>query len=111
MENNKTIDCEYTDDLVCPYCGAEIGDAWDIGDGKEGDLGKIECDECNKKFTASRHVHFSYSSEKAPCLNGEDEHQWDKVCGAPKEYFEGMFRCTVCGKEKKEGQKGSDGGK
>ena len=89
---------EFTDEIVCPYCGREQGDSWEVNPGKE-DLGIQEC-FCGKKFTASRHTKVNYSSYKNPCLNGEGKHDWRPIIGVPKEYFKDKYRCYFCGKEK-----------
>ena len=62
MDKEK-IEHEYTDEIVCPYCGNEFSDSWELGDGE--DIGELECDECNKKFTAYRNLSKpTYSTEK-----------------------------------------------
>ena len=57
------IDHEYTDNLICPYCGNEDRDSWEQPEGEE--LGLIECGECYKKFYGTRHIEVTYSTEKA----------------------------------------------
>jgi len=37
--------------LNCPYCGKEIGDAWEYGDDDEM---IIECSNCEKEFEFSK---------------------------------------------------------
>ena len=49
------IDHDYTDEVVCPHCGYEFGDSWELGDG-----GELECDECGKEFEFYRHVEVTY---------------------------------------------------
>ena len=96
------MDYTYEDEITCPYCGDKNTDSWEVGsDVNEGDLGEQECDSCEKKFTASRNMSITYDSHKAPCLNGEGEHDWREMCGAPAEYFKDKYRCYVCGKEEK----------
>ena len=41
--NEEEIDHEYTDEIVCPYCGYEFSDSFEISSEEE-DLGLIECD-------------------------------------------------------------------
>jgi transcription elongation factor Elf1 len=60
------IRTDYTRDIVCPHCGHEDRDSWEVGRGEEGDLGEQECGSCEKPFTAQRHVSITYSSEKLP---------------------------------------------
>lgn len=58
------IDHEYTDHIVCPYCGHEDIDSWEIQPSEE-DLGLIECCACGKHFYAQRIITIEYSTEKA----------------------------------------------
>ena len=57
--NNKEIDCNWTDEVVCPYCGAEFSDSWEYED-----EGEEYCEDCDKCFTYQRNVIVSYSSQK-----------------------------------------------
>ena len=56
------FDCEYTDECVCPYCGHEQSDSWEIGTGSEED-GETYCGSCGKDFAYSRHIRVTYSTE------------------------------------------------
>ena len=62
---NRNINTEYTNEIVCPFCGYEFCDSWEYGDGFNEDLGLIECQSCEKEFYASKHISVSYCSEKA----------------------------------------------
>lgn len=53
------ISCNYTDEVVCPYCGYEYNDSWEFYDYEE-----EECCECGKSFYLSRHVEVTYCTEK-----------------------------------------------
>ena len=64
MDYQDEIDHEYTDEIVCPFCGHEFGDSWEI-DGSSEDLGLIDCEECYKEFYAVRNISVCYSTEKA----------------------------------------------
>lgn len=61
------IDCDYTREVVCPHCGHEQSDSWEInfGIGLEGDA-EIQCGECGEDFIASRQAEITYSSKKLP---------------------------------------------
>jgi transcription elongation factor Elf1 len=54
---------EYTKEIVCPYCGYEFSDSYEILS-KEEDLGVIECEHCEKEFLASRFINIEYSTKK-----------------------------------------------
>ena len=68
---NRNINTEYTNEIVCPFCGYEFCDSWEYGDGFNEDLGLIEylglieCKSCEKKFYATKHISVTYCSEKA----------------------------------------------
>ncbi len=54
-------DHSYTDEIVCPHCGHEFTDSWELNGGGEGDW-EDECRECGKKIFVSRHVVVKYST-------------------------------------------------
>jgi hypothetical protein len=58
------IDHEYTNEIVCPYWGAEFSDSWEFEDDDS-----PEC-ECGKKFISIRNTAVNYITKKCPCLNG-----------------------------------------
>jgi DNA-directed RNA polymerase subunit RPC12/RpoP len=68
------IDHEYTNEIVCPYCGAEFSDSLEFGDDDY-----PECEECGKKFISRRDISVSYITKKSPCLNGEEPHIWRSI--------------------------------
>lgn len=57
------IDHEFTREIVCPHCGYESPDSWEVGDGEDGDLGRQECGDCGKPFYAARHIRITYLTE------------------------------------------------
>lgn len=58
----EEIDHDCTDEIVCPGCGVEWGDSWEVRSDDE-DLGEQECDECGCQFYATRNISVSYSTE------------------------------------------------
>ncbi len=54
------IDHECTDEVVCPWCGYEHQDSWELS----ADDAEWECDECGKPFNYSRYVSVTYSTSK-----------------------------------------------
>lgn len=103
MSYEKDIDHESTDEIVCPFCGYEFSDSWDIGSDEE-NLGLIECYECGKSFYTSREVSVSYSTQKANygickhCKRGnvviEDHHS------SIGEYSDLCVECGILEKQK-----------
>jgi hypothetical protein len=65
---NKEIDHDYTDEIVCPYCGYEFSDSWEIG----ADSGEEECYECGEKFEFYRHIEVSYCTAKSRINKNEN---------------------------------------
>ena len=69
----EPIDCEFTTFAVCPFCGYEDHDSWEIGDGGEGET-SVNCGSCDEEFLVSRHISVSYSTckiESKPDALGE----------------------------------------
>ena len=56
---SKEIEHDYTDEIVCPWCGYRYSDSW------ETDPGLQECKNCEKGFYAERNVEVTYSTQKA----------------------------------------------
>ena len=50
---------EYTQEVVCPYCGCEHIDSWEFGES-----GEVECADCMKTFKFERIVTCDYSTER-----------------------------------------------
>lgn len=72
-----TIKHEYTEELVCPWCGNEWSDSFEYGTRDVWEnLGLIECYECGKEFYGHRIITIDYSTEKAnygTCTNCKEE--------------------------------------
>jgi transcription elongation factor Elf1 len=62
-DNQMEYDHEYTRNIVCPYCGYEDQDSWEVMP-REEDLGVIECGMCGEEFEAERDVNITYSTYK-----------------------------------------------
>lgn len=54
-------DCRFEDHPVCPYCGDEDENAWELGSGGEED-GSTECGNCNRPYFYQRHIEVTYST-------------------------------------------------
>jgi hypothetical protein len=63
--SEKEIDCSYTREIVCPFCGHTFSDSWevDFGVGLEGDT-ELQCGACDEEFSVSRQAEITYSSRK-----------------------------------------------
>lgn len=74
MSDTDLIDHESTDEIVCPYCGNVDGDSWEYSRNE----GELECHECNKKFSYSRHTEVTYSTNKN-CAENNIEHDYGAI--------------------------------
>lgn len=64
-EPKSEIDHEYTENVVCPYCGWEDTDSQEIDFGSGSDeTTELDCGECGEIFIAHRIVTVDYSTEK-----------------------------------------------
>lgn len=90
------IDHELTDNLVCPYCGHEHMDSWEISDGPS----FYTCHECDKNFNYDTEITRTFTSSKADCRNG-GEHDF-KLIGGLEGYYPDFYVCRVCDARKNE---------
>ena len=56
----REIEHQYTSEIVCPYCGHEHSDSWELNH----DSGEFECYECEKEFHYERSITVDYSTNK-----------------------------------------------
>jgi DNA-directed RNA polymerase subunit RPC12/RpoP len=54
------IEHEFTKNVVCPYCGFENKDSWELEDWSD----NYECPNCEEKFSFTRYVETYYSSKR-----------------------------------------------
>jgi hypothetical protein len=61
------FDTMRTHNAVCPYCGYEERDSWEInlGDFGEGD-GETTCGSCSRDYFVSRICNISYTTKAKP---------------------------------------------
>lgn len=67
------IDHEFTDEIVCPYCGYEYSECYEFSE----DDDEILCDQCDKIFSYSRHMEVTYTTTKC-CVQNKQEHIWSE---------------------------------
>ena len=63
-DKDENIEHEYTQNIICPWCGAEDIDSWEIDGDYEED---VECEECGKTYIYERIVDVSYTTTKTKC--------------------------------------------
>jgi len=88
-----SIDHEFTQEIVCPWCGYEYGDSWDCGEG-----GKRQCDECGKHFSFSKDYDVTYSTCRKKCKVCDCELSQEKLHN-PYIYKDKnwtIYKCKVC---------------
>ena len=98
FENEWDFKHNYTDELVCPWCGYEFMDSWEYeNDGEE--LGLVDCNNCGKQFYGYKNIVINYSTDKAhygTCPICKDEEivleEYDSSCGCHDRM------CLDCGK-------------
>ncbi len=52
------FDTQGTDEMVCPHCGFEHRDSWELDPESEG--GTYECTECGESFKWARNFEVTY---------------------------------------------------
>ena len=62
------IEHEFTDDIVCPYCGDKVDEPHELDD-----EGELECN-CGNTYDYCRNIRITYSTSKAECAKGK--HDW-----------------------------------
>ena len=82
----------------CPYCGETVEINHDDGYGYGDDTYEQECGSCDKVFTYTTYISYSYTLDKADCLNGLAEHDWKPTRTYPVEFT--RMQCKVCDKER-----------
>lgn len=58
-----SIDHEYTKEIVCPWCGHELDNAWKYA--YEEYIGLVNCGNCDKELYVYASISVTYSTEKA----------------------------------------------
>ena len=86
------INHQYTSELVCPYCGHEHTDSWELADTQD----RYDCESCSKRFSYTSEITRTFTSKAVPCLNGAP-HDFKKMVGLDPLYPDAK-RCKWCGK-------------
>jgi len=59
------LDTWHTPNAICPYCGYENYDSWEIAGGEEFD-GEHDCHSCGETMLISRNVEVTYTTKAKP---------------------------------------------
>ena len=94
-KEEKEIEHEYTNEIVCPYCGYECSDSWEFD--SNNNCGTHECGDCGEEFEWERNIDIDYSTSKIckPCKY-KMIYWTDERDGKKYQYKQ----CEVCGKRK-----------
>jgi len=60
IKNIEDIDHEYTQEVVCPWCGHEYADSWEFPNDDDDE----HCNECGNIFSFERIVSVEYVSKR-----------------------------------------------
>ncbi len=60
---------EWTDEPVCPHCGAIQGDAWEWG---QDECGETDCGSCEKPFSYTQHISVNWTTRKLTPTSEEE---------------------------------------
>jgi transposase-like protein len=63
LNSDGTPDCEWTDEVVCPHCGAEYSDSNEFFNGYSNSA-TVDCDACGKSFKVTVEYSATYYTEK-----------------------------------------------
>lgn len=58
----SSLSLKYNLDPICPYCGTEQSDAWELRLEKDGDEKEIDCISCGLPFTVKLDLTVQYST-------------------------------------------------
>ncbi len=99
------VEHEYTEEVVCPWCGHEHGDSWEWTSNSD----DMKCDECGKEFGYEKDITVKYCTSKKQCE--EDNHKYENDTDCSYLYyhkFEGpvkneedwefieIQKCSIC---------------
>lgn len=83
-----------TNDMECPYCEAECEVCHDDGHGyAEYEFHQHTCHNCGKTFIFTTYISYSYTPEKADCLN-DGKHAWKPTRSYPR--CATQMVCSMC---------------
>jgi hypothetical protein len=89
------IDTDLTENCICPYCGYEDTDSWELS-GDDGETNETTCGSCGEDFEYSRNITITFSSSKLKCetcdLGSPQVWEHSKIPGR----FMKMQECKIC---------------
>jgi len=76
------LDFTNTDEIVCPYCGHEKSDSWEMADQED----SYECGDCGETFSYVRNISVSYTSQKKQCKENEHDYSFERVWESTEDF-------------------------
>ena len=97
---SEEIDHEYTNEIVCPWCGYEFSDSWEWSDYEE----DVECHKCGKLFYYERILTVEYKTTRERCKNKGCEMALKKMYGNNPSVSDRhgnvtVWQCRICDHE------------
>jgi uncharacterized Zn-finger protein len=68
---SDSIDHVATSEPVCPHCGDEFFDAWELFYPDKGDTEEVDCEACNKPYKITVEYTATYTTEAINTNNEE----------------------------------------
>ena len=94
MEKLDKIDTDYTEDIVCPWCGYKHEESWEFDDD-----GDDECANCGQPFFYSREVTVTYSTHRVNIDNCPRCGNKEKLTKYRKHIHHYTYVCERCNDE------------
>jgi len=69
MEKEEKFDIKNTENIICPFCGYENTDWFELAADSDGDIELVSCPKCCKEFEYETHITFSFTSHLPEELN------------------------------------------
>ena len=94
--SNVEIEHEYTNEIVCPWCGYTHGDCGEYTNDNDDNF---ECNECGKYFSYQRDIEVTYSTERKKCGDKCDYQLDEDKIKNPYIYNEKnwtIWKCSKC---------------
>lgn len=63
-KEGEKIHNKYTREVVCPHCGYEMSDSWELELEHDGDEMEVDCVDCGEPFIVSINIKITYSTFK-----------------------------------------------
>jgi hypothetical protein len=93
-ETVSEIDHEHTNIIVCPWCGYQFEDSWEMGE-----EGEIDCYECRNSFSYLQHVEVTWTTKRERCRDNGCQMELMKMHQNPSihnGFNVTVWECKIC---------------